>query len=219
MTDSDEPTMSGAADVTTEPARPAAMEERRSRWRWLQRRFSLPLWAIIVVALVALGVGVGAGAAGGVQQSKYDAAVADLGEARQEVTDLKGEVADAKADAKAAEREASEKIEAEFASKNAALDDREGKLNEREQQLSVAEAAKKKDSIDGPGLYEVGVDINPGKWKTDGGSGSCYYAKLRSSDTSDIIDNNNVDGPAVVTLAAGQYFEVGSRCGPWQRVG
>lgn len=48
--------------------------------------------------------------------------------------------------------------------------------------------------------------MKPGQCKTTGESG-CYYAILNSTDTSDIADNNNIDGPAFVTVRTGQYFQ------------
>jgi hypothetical protein len=47
------------------------------------------------------------------------------------------------------------------------------------------------------GTYLVGTDILPGMYRTPGRS-SCYWARLRSLDTSDIIDNNNSTGPQVI---------------------
>ena len=66
-------------------------------------------------------------------------------------------------------------------------------------------------------MREVGAEINPGRWKTAGGVGNCYYAILNSSDTFDIADNN-VSGPATVDLNSGQFFET-SGCATWTRVG
>ena len=71
----------------------------------------------------------------------------------------------------------------------------------------------------GDGTYIVGVDINPGLWKSDGGD-SCYWARLRgfSGTLRDIIANDNVDGPALVQINAGDRgFLSSSRCGTWRR--
>lgn len=67
------------------------------------------------------------------------------------------------------------------------------------------------------GVWEVGVDIAPGKYKgtpLDGGLG-CYYARLKANDGSfgDIIDNGIVNGPVTVTISSKDgYFET-ARCG------
>lgn len=49
----------------------------------------------------------------------------------------------------------------------------------------------------GDGTYEVGVDIQPGKYKSPGGNG-CYWARLDR--VQQIIDNDLSDGPTVVTV-------------------
>jgi len=66
------------------------------------------------------------------------------------------------------------------------------------------------------GTYEVGVDVEPGKYKTPGGSDSCYWARLRANDgaSGDIIDNSLAVGPQTVTINAGEYFETRG-CGTW----
>lgn len=68
------------------------------------------------------------------------------------------------------------------------------------------------------GTYEVGVDIEPGKYKSSGTTGyGCYYARLKANDGSlgDIIQNNNSQGPSVVTIKeSDSYFET-TGCAPW----
>ncbi|TLP63899.1 hypothetical protein [Microbispora triticiradicis] len=74
----------------------------------------------------------------------------------------------------------------------------------------------------GDGQYLVGEDIKPGTYKTAGTDGgfACYWARLRnaSGEFSAITANDNIKGPARVTLKKGEYFET-SRCHPWKRVG
>lgn len=68
------------------------------------------------------------------------------------------------------------------------------------------------------GTYEVGVDIEPGKYKSSGPTGfGCYYARLKTNDGSvgDIIQNNISQGASVVTIKESDgYFET-SGCEPW----
>ena len=58
------------------------------------------------------------------------------------------------------------------------------------------------------GTYEVGTgdgQVAPGKYKSPGPSGSggsCYWARLRSDDTTDIIANDLKEGPTVMTVKA-----------------
>jgi hypothetical protein len=76
-------------------------------------------------------------------------------------------------------------------------------------------------AISADGVYVVGHDIKSGVWHTsgDGGQGDdpCYYATLTSTNTSDIDDNNNFDGPETVSLAGVDAFEISGPCA-WYRV-
>lgn len=69
----------------------------------------------------------------------------------------------------------------------------------------------------GSGTYEVGVDIEAGKYKTDGTDG-CYWARLSSPSSRGIIKNFFGEGPQTVTVKKGEYFE-SQRCGTWTKVG
>jgi hypothetical protein len=73
-----------------------------------------------------------------------------------------------------------------------------------------------KTTISTDGTYQVGVDIVPGTYRTTGGSG-CYWARLRSLSTNDIIDNNNASGPVVVEILPSDAAFLTERCGTWQR--
>jgi hypothetical protein len=65
----------------------------------------------------------------------------------------------------------------------------------------------------GEGTYVVGTDIQPGLYKTAGGSGICYWARLSSLNTSDIIDNSNSVGlQTVQVMASDRAFEVSGDC-------
>jgi hypothetical protein len=73
------------------------------------------------------------------------------------------------------------------------------------------------------GVYVVGIDIKRGVYHTTGaspsGGGNCYYALLSSTSTNDIIDNNNVTGPATITVRSGVKAVDVSGCNPWQKIG
>src|SRR5271157_2220177 len=47
----------------------------------------------------------------------------------------------------------------------------------------------------------------------------CYWARLRSLDTGDIIDNNVNDGPQVVQILPNDKAFMTRNCGDWQKVG
>ena len=102
----------------------------------------------------------------------------------------------------------------------AALDERSADLSAeekavaaREKAVKVVETAVEDNTLAGEGVYEVGADIKAGTYKSAGRRG-CYYAVLNSTDTSDIADNNNLDGPGVLTVSAGQYLQL-SGCAEW----
>lgn len=71
----------------------------------------------------------------------------------------------------------------------------------------------------GDGTYQVGKDIKAGTYKTKGPRSSdvldsCYWARNKdaSGDPGAIIANNNITGPGVVTVNAGEVFDVSGGC-------
>jgi hypothetical protein len=68
----------------------------------------------------------------------------------------------------------------------------------------------------GDGTHVVGEDIEPGTYKTEGGSG-CYWARLRSfsGELDAIIANDNASGRGVVTIAPSDAGFESSNCGTW----
>jgi hypothetical protein len=69
------------------------------------------------------------------------------------------------------------------------------------------------------GTYEVGKEIRAGTYKTPGNTGEvCYYARLRSDDTSDIIANNLSKGPMTVRVrSTDKFVEFNGGC-TWRKV-
>lgn len=62
----------------------------------------------------------------------------------------------------------------------------------------------------GSGVHQVGTDIEPGTYSTDGPDENdlmpmCYYARLSgiSGEFDDIIANNNIEGPGSVQVSEG----------------
>lgn len=73
------------------------------------------------------------------------------------------------------------------------------------------------------GVYEVGSDIKPGKYKSpgpssDGPFSGCYYARLKTGDGSsgDIIANNSTKGQSVVTIKPTDGVFETNGCLPWE---
>lgn len=71
----------------------------------------------------------------------------------------------------------------------------------------------------GNGTFIVNKDVAPGTWRSSG-SDSCYWARLTgfSGELEDIIANDNVTGPAIVAIGAGDIGFVSSDCGTWTKI-
>lgn len=80
----------------------------------------------------------------------------------------------------------------------------------------TANAQGQATQISASGVYVVGQDIAAGTWHTAGDGGQtgnlCYYALLSSTNTSDIIDNNNFDGPETVSTSGADALEINGPC-------
>lgn len=78
-------------------------------------------------------------------------------------------------------------------------------------------------TMSGDGVFVVGIDIRRGTYHTTGAvggsGGNCYYALLSSTNTSDIIDNNNITGRATITVGPGVKAVDTSGCNTWHRIG
>jgi hypothetical protein len=80
--------------------------------------------------------------------------------------------------------------------------------------------AQKSGSI-GPGTWEVGVDVKPGKYRTAGAEAGvvkyCSWQVLKGSETGEFLAGSAVTKeiqPARVTLSKGQFF-ITSGCKEW----
>lgn len=178
-------------------------------------------WVIAVITGL-LGIGIGAASSGSpevTQSAEYKSVAKQRDDARADLASKDDELAKAQADLKSIagdlpEREAAAtKKEAELSSREADVKAREAAVKKRENAVSKTEQLIEDNTLPGDGLYEVGSDIKAGTYKTKGAPG-CYYAILNSSDTSDIADNNNTDGPATVSVRNGQFLEL-SGCDDW----
>ena len=67
------------------------------------------------------------------------------------------------------------------------------------------------------GVHLVGVDIQPGTYRTTVAAESCYWARLSGTSGAfdDIIANDLGEGPRVVTISATDVAFESSRCGAW----
>jgi TolA-binding protein len=142
--------------------------------------------------------------------------------------DLAREELEAELDERVAQLE--EEADQQLAERLAELDEREEELDRRAEELAAQQAEMEDDlarlervqqSEFGNGTWEVGVDIEPGRYRTDPGD-RCYWARLRDRSgggSQSIIANNNPRGEQeIVHIAASDAYFESSRCGRWTPV-
>lgn len=120
----------------------------------------------------------------------------------------------------AAEKDKAERDRIAAEQKKAADDAAAAQAAADQAAADAAAAAAARNTIGGDGIFAIGSEKAPGRYRTAGPSrGNCYYAVLRAPNgegVENIIDNNNVSGPAIVDLRSGQFFE-SSGCEDWTR--
>ena len=87
--------------------------------------------------------------------------------------------------------------------------------------VSSAPVQKAPSGSIGPGTWEVGVDVKPGKYRTAGAEAGvvkyCSWQVLKGSETGEFLAGSAVTKeiqPARVTLSKGQFF-ITSGCKEW----
>jgi hypothetical protein len=205
------------------PAAPVSRPGPDARRRWL--RYAAAAGALIVVFAVGMLAG---NAVQSVQTriSNRDVATLqrELATARHTTTVAIGQrnyarsvAASARSEAANATATANRQAQQKWAGKMAAADALLSKL--RHEQTVVQQ-----NTISADGVYVVGQDIASGIYHTPGlpGGGStlnqCYYATLNSTNTSDIIDNNNFGGPETVDVSGAHAFQISGGC-TWTKIG
>ncbi|MFC0453646.1 hypothetical protein [Rhodococcus jostii] len=206
-------------EIPTEPvgaAADTATVRRNRRWPW------------IFGVAVAFGAGVGIGLATtpseDENQARIDAALvserAALAAQRAEADGMAVDADKAADDAAAAMKKAQETQAAadqHAVTVNAQLDERKQQLDGREARLAPREADAARSTF-GSGLHRVGVDINPGTYRTTG-STYCYWERLSgtSGEFDDLIANDVPSGPSVVTIAPSDAAFKSQDCGTWTK--
>lgn len=192
------------------------------RRRWLQ---------MAAAGLVGLVVGLSAGRVDGAKKAadtekRAQRQIANITELRDRaVIDAASAHRDANSYSDAAAKKAADESLANdnLNKRKAVLDEREAALAQREQAVQAAQTVQAAPPVQqagtfgGDGVYLVGVDVQPGTYRAAASSG-CYYARLRSTSTSDIIDNNITDGPVVLTIKPTDKALQVNGCGQFQRV-
>lgn len=194
------------------------------------RKLGWPFWVAAAAAAVFLVAAVVVGATGAATREDLQA---DLDQVTAERDAALADVEDTEADAEeqvaAAQEEADQTVEDaqdQLDNRASRLDDREAGIVDREAELDD-QAAYLEELIGateasqfGDGVFLVGTDIQPGRYRNEGG-GSCYWARLSgvSGDFSEILANDNVSGQAVVDIASSDVAFESVRCGTWTKIG
>jgi hypothetical protein len=216
------------------PPQPPSPEVPYWRRPW-PKRVGIAVLALAVL-LVGVGIGGSANSHAGALASAKSANVSLGGQVsalRNQAGTLQGQLTAAQARASsavaAATSAANAKAAAAYAARNAALGQQAATLKQRQATLAQQRQSVKAQmgelqasQLTGDGVYVVGKDIKAGLYHTNGsgntGANDCYFATLNSTDTSNIADNNNFDGPETVNVSSAYAFEVDGPC-TWVQVG
>ena len=170
--------------------------------------------------------GASAGTADPRDSADYKTVVQDLDQTREELDSSEDELASAEADLEdiagdlPAREEAVAQTEIALKECEEAVAKSESEVRKasaavarREKAVGIVEKEIANNTIPGDGVFEVGVDMKPGFYKTSGAAG-CYYGVNGDANGNNIKSNNITDGPATVAVAAGEYFET-QGCADW----
>lgn len=201
----------GSTAASTPIGAPSSPERdaRRPARRWI--------WPLVAVGAFIVGLGSGASSADPTASQEYRVAVAERDEARDAVGAADARATAAEARARRAQS-AADGRETQLDTRESELDRREEALKEREAAVTATEQRQAANQV-GDGVWTVGVDIEPGTYRTTAAvGGTCYWGIYRTgTNGDDIIQNDIVTGGfPTVTLSAGQDFK-SSRCGNWNR--
>lgn len=209
-------------DVTP-PSPPA---KRRPRW------VKPALFTAVGIALVLGGTGIGvAGQQSTISSYKHHVAQlqgqlsttkTQLSSVRTQLATAQQQASTAQANARNAMNTALTQVKVQYKSKFAALQEQQKKAAGLQRRLQRELGVVAASTISADGVYVVGKDIPPGTYHTSGNGGGfmsqCYYATLGSTDTSNILDNNNFNGPETVDVSGAYAFQINGGC-TWRKVG
>jgi hypothetical protein len=185
-------------------------------------RRGVKIAAAVVGGLVLLGAGFAAGeAAGRSPIHGYQQQIAQahrnltaeqlkLSNEKSTLSAEQGQVITAQTAAQNAMSTALSQVKAQYKSK---LDS----VQALQRQLRREQGIVQSSTISSDGVYVIGKDIPAGIYHTSGGN-QCYYATLASTDTSNINDNNNFNGPETVDASGAYAFQISGGC-TWVKVG
>ncbi|HUY46038.1 MAG TPA: hypothetical protein VMV92_09975 [Streptosporangiaceae bacterium] len=182
----------------------------RRNWKYL-----VPTVAALVIGLVA-GIVIEAQQTASANErasairSQLNTTLRELAAAHTQMGNDNAKVVAAQARAQNAVNAADAAAQAKYAGRMASANALLRKLGQEQQVVSQS-------TISQDGVYVVGRDIPSGTYHTSGGS-QCYYATLGSTDTSNIMDNNNFNGPETVDVSGAYAFQISGGC-TWTKIG
>jgi hypothetical protein len=165
---------------------------------------------------------VGIGAAGSNQQSEITQLRGQVTSLHSQLVTARAEVASADAamnKAQVAQQNAQATADKAAAAKYAS---KVKTVQQMQHKLAHELGVVARSTISADGVYVVGRDIPAGTYHTSGNGGGvmnqCYFATLGSTDTSNIMDNNNFNGPETVDVSGAYAFQITGGC-TWHKVG
>jgi multidrug efflux pump subunit AcrA (membrane-fusion protein) len=161
-----------------------------------------------------------AGYGGDSDQAKKELAKAQA-QARQELASARGDVKKERGAAQSQLAEVKKQITDErqtLADEKQKVATERDRLDRLKNQVSQARANVARDTIPGSGTFLIGADVAPGTYRAAAQSG-CYWARLSTLNTADIIDNNNADGPVVVEIKASDKAFEAQGCADFHKIG
>jgi hypothetical protein len=191
-------------------------------------------WVLVTgVGVVAFVIGATAGSGGAsgnaaalkTAKDKSVSLSSQLASVTSQVTQLRTTAAKATQNANSAVAVAQKHVDTEDSAVRDRLDARQAALNvrahdldAREAKVTGDEASFKKNTIPGDGEFLVGKEVTPGIYHAAASTG-CYWARLSSLNTEDIIDNNNVDGPVTIEIGSSDKAFEAEGCAPFHKIG
>lgn len=172
--------------MTYAPPPPPPMQHRSPN-PWFRRT-----WAIVAIALVAFFVGIGAGAATNTTNTAASAPT---------VTTTAPAPAPSTVTHHAPAPPAKTRTLKPTVIKTVAT---------RTHTMTVTFTPKPKPAIN-DGVYQVGRDINPGTWRTQGGN-DCYFEIDNDANGNNIANNGDSTGPQIAQVSTGQYLQLSGGC-------
>lgn len=209
MTDNLPPVPEPAQQPFEAPRAPHHLDNRRPKW--------VTGVSIALVGVIGIGGGIGIGYAAFNKDPKGSTEYAELKETNEKLSTLNRELESEVTTLDIREYGLNDR-EKTLDAKETELSNKEADLTTREAAVTTVEQQVAANTIR-EGTWSVGIDIEPGTYRTTQEVGDmCYWAIYKSgTNKSDIIANDLPSGGIhTVTLQTGQDFET-KRCGQWTK--